>query len=218
MGGADDLSGQLQSIKTLFHDYLEEYGIGSASVGWRDEARHRLRFDRLAELVRPISDEPVTVADLGCGYGALFPYLLEQGLRIGRYVGYEVSPDMLAAARATVTDERAEFVESSEVAEPVDYSFACGTFFNKFEADDDVWDAYVKRSLRTLAERSRRGFAFNLLSTYVDFREPHLFYGDPKDYFDFCVREISRHVAVFHDYPPLWEWTMVVRTGPPHRG
>lgn len=209
--GADDLSGQLDAIKTLFHDYLEEYGVGSASVGWRDEGRHRLRFGKLAEVMEPIPDEPITVADLGCGYGALFGYLLDRGVQIERYVGYEVSPDMLAAARATVTDPRAEFVESSSVLEPVDYSFACGTFFNKFGADHAVWDAYVKESLKTMAERSKRGFAFNLLSTYVDWQEPHLFYGDPKDYFDFCVREISRHVAVHHDYPPLWEWTMTVR-------
>jgi hypothetical protein len=61
-----------------------------------------------------------------------------------------------------------------------------------------------------VTERSRRGFAFNLFTTYVDWKEDHLYYGDPGFFFDFCKRELSRSVALLHDYP-LWEWTMVVR-------
>ena len=55
-----------------------------------------------------------------------------------------------------------------------------------------------------------KALAFNLLSTYVDWQEPHLFYGDPLFWFDHCKRNYSRQVALLHDYP-LYEWTIVVR-------
>jgi hypothetical protein len=61
-----------------------------------------------------------------------------------------------------------------------------------------------------LAEKSRLGFAFNLLTTFVDFRADGLFYADPCAFFRFCKQEISPDVVLLHDYP-LYEWTMIVR-------
>ena len=46
----------------------------------------------------------------------------------------------------------------------------------------------------------RRGLAFNLLTTYVDWRKDDLYYADPGRYFDFCRRELSRYVTLVHDY------------------
>ena len=59
---------------------------------------------------------------------------------------------------------------------------------------------------------SKKGFGFNLLSTYVDWKEDHLYYGDPLFFFDFCKRHVSRYVSLLHDYP-LYEWTILVRMG-----
>ena len=58
-----------------------------------------------------------------------------------------------------------------------------------------------------IAQHSRSGFTFNLLSTYSDYQEEHLFYGDPLEWFDWCKREITPRVMLLHDYP-LYEWTI----------
>jgi hypothetical protein len=81
-----------------------------------------------------------------------------------------------------------------------------GTFNVRSQASDDDWSAYVRETLRTLAARSRRGFAFNLLSSFVDWRKKELFYADPAEYFSFC-RGLCRFVTLLHDYP-LYEWTI----------
>ena len=39
---------------------------------------------------------------------------------------------------------------------------------------------------------------------------PELHYADPCAMFDWCKRELSRHVALLHDYG-LWEFTILVR-------
>lgn len=210
IGPPADPSGQLEAIRGVYRGYLEEHGVSSAGVGWPHADAHRLRFDKLASVFGPSSGR-FSINDLGAGWGALFPYLVEErGFDVERYVGYEVSPEMLAAARATVTDSRATFVEASTATQDADYSIVCGTFNVKCDANDDDWLGYVLNSLRALAERSARGLAFNMMSTYVDWRNDILYYGDPGFFFDFCKRELSRSVALLHDYP-LWEWTMVVR-------
>ena len=81
-----------------------------ARLAERRLARRRiatgLRFDKLALLLEAGDPrQAISVADLGCGYGAMFHYLDERHrLPVGRYVGYDISEQMLdAASSSTVT-------------------------------------------------------------------------------------------------------------------
>lgn len=201
----------LDQIAGLYSGSLAEHGAGPRGVGWPDAASHRLRFDQLASIV---GDEPsVSVADLGCGYGALYEYLEERlGERLRAYVGYEISPGMATAARSRLRDPRARVVESGDPSVPVDYSFACGPFNVRLDVPEPDWDAHVKSRLKALAGTSRAGIAFNLLTTEVDWRDPKLFYADPDEYVAFCRSELSDEVELLSGYG-LFEWTIHVRLG-----
>jgi SAM-dependent methyltransferase len=210
MTSSSERDSGLSEVAELYAASLAEHGLAPRGVGWGDDESHRLRFAELAAVL-PERAERVAVADLGCGYGALFDYLDERlGSRLARYVGYEISPEMAAAARERLRDPRSRVVESGVPTEEVDYSFACGPFNAKLDALDQDWDAYVKGQLRALAATSRSGLAFNLLTTDVDWRDPKLFYADPQEYVDFCKRELSPDVVLVDEYP-LYEWTIHVR-------
>jgi hypothetical protein len=206
----DALTRAIEAVRDLYTGNLAEHGIDSRSVGWPDADKQILRFAKLAYLIdadRPKA--PVTVNDWGCGYGAMFEFLDRRpGAELERYTGYDVSADMLDAARRHVPDPRAQWVLGSEVKD-ADYTFVSGTFNVRMEASDELWGEYVRAVLRTLHERSRRGFAFNLLTSYVDWRKDDLFYADPAEFFGYCKAELSRFVTLLHDYP-LYEWTIVV--------
>jgi SAM-dependent methyltransferase len=202
----------LHEVEALYTGNVRRLGLDSKSVGWRDEATHRLRFDKLVQGLIPVeSNDSFTVNDIGSGYGAMFRYLDERyGRRLTRYYGYEISDAMIEASRAFIPDDHRAEIHKINVPEfEADYSFVCGTFNVKFQADDQTWDAYVKDMILCMAQHSRRGFSFNLLTSYVDWKEPHLYYADPAHYFDFCKRYVSRKVALLHDYP-LYEWTLIV--------
>jgi len=205
----------LARVAALYTDSLKAHGAASRAVGWEDDNRHTLRFGKLAEVIDRTSADPLVVNDLGCGYGAMFHYLdrLLPG-HLSRYNGYDISADMVTAAETHVRDPRARFVLSASATEDADYGFVSGSFNVKMDATDEAWTAHVKESLLALAARSRRGIAFNLLTTHVDWRAEHLYYGDPTEYFEFCRCHISRRVALFHDYP-LYEWTILVRKDAP---
>jgi SAM-dependent methyltransferase len=200
----------LAGVERLYSDGLEQHGAAPLSVGWKDAASQRLRFAKLAELLRSGPAEPIAVNDLGCGYGALFGFLDRMELvEVSAYYGYDISIPMLEQARQT-TDDRARLIHSPVPIEVADYSFASGPFNVKGECPDAAWQAHVEDAVLRLAEKSRLGFAFNLLTTFVDFRADGLFYADPCAFFRFCKQEISPDVVLLHDYP-LYEWTMIVR-------
>lgn len=215
MNPDDPIARALEGIRDLYAGNLAAHGRDSKSVGWKDEASQLVRFDRLARVVdRRGSDAGCTVNDWGCGYGAMFPFLEGRfGDALAGYTGYDISQDMLDAAARSIASPRARFVLGREVTEEADYTFVSGTFNVKLDTGDADWDLYVRDTLSAIYARSRRGLAFNLLTSYVDWKQDTLFYADPSEYFDFCKRQLSRYVTLVHDYP-LYEWTILVHREP----
>jgi SAM-dependent methyltransferase len=205
--GDDELAGALRGIRDLYAASLAAHGPGPAAVGWRDAAAQQLRFARLARVLddHPV-DGPAEVADWGCGYGALLAHLDARGAPLARYDGYDLSADMLAVAPA---DPRCRWIQSSALDRDYDYVFVSGTLNVRLGAPEAVWAEHVRATLRALHARARRGLAFNLMTSWVDWRSDDLFYADPAEWFTFCRRELSRAVSLQHDYP-LHEWTMIV--------
>jgi SAM-dependent methyltransferase len=204
--------GVLNKVAALYTAGLSEHGPTARAIGWRDEETRILRYQVLANVLGG-DRGPMSVIDWGCGYGGLYTYLVDQvGADVSQYDGYDLSAEMIAAAGNTLPAARTRLVQSDAITAGIeaDYSFVSGTFNVRYEASDEQWLAYIQATLADLWAHSRKGLAFNLLSTYVDWREPHLYYGDPGTFFDLCKRTMSRRVSLFHDYP-LFEWTMVVR-------
>lgn len=206
---ADSIPKTLDGIRHLYEDNLATHGTTSKSVGWRDEASQRLRFERLARVIDRQAGA-FTVNDWGCGYGAMFAYL-DEAFRtaMSHYTGYDISAEMLAAAAARCDAARATFINSADVTSDADYTFVSGTFNVRLKASDDEWDAYIRSHLEAMYAKSRRGLAFNLLTSYVDWKQDDLFYADPGRFVDFCKRHLSRYVTLIHDYQ-LFEWTILV--------
>jgi SAM-dependent methyltransferase len=181
-------------------------------VDWNGEESHRLRH---AQFLRLIEAEPeASVLDLGCGYGAFLDFLRAHGHR-GVYVGWDVAPEMIAAARAQHGDGSDRSWHVGAVPDmQCDYAIASGVMNVKGEVELAAWTEYVDGVIETLAASGRRGFGFNLLSLSSDpeRRRPHLFYADPVAMMRRCLDRHGRHVAVLQDYG-LWEFTLLVRKG-----
>jgi len=199
----------LVKIKDLYEGNLSQHGVSSKAVGWKDQESQLLRFEKLAEVI-PGNTDSYTVVDWGCGYAAMYDFLQEKKLGCKKYYGYDISADMLHKARELHPDDGLELIQSADVTTNADYTFVSGTFNVRFSASDEAWSANIKEVLQKLAEKTTRGLAFNLLTTYVDWKQENLFYADPMEFFDFCKKNLSRKVTLIHDYP-LYEWTMLVK-------
>jgi SAM-dependent methyltransferase len=209
MSGTKRPDAVLEKVAALYSGNLAAHGTSAKAIGWRDEQTRVLRYDVLANVLDG-DRGPLTAIDWGCGYGGMFTHFTETlGVDVVRYDGYDLSAEMLAAA-SHLPKDRVQLFQSDVIGRDADYAFVSGTFNVRYDATDADWFEYITTTLDSLWAHSTKGIAFNLLSTYVDWQEPHLYYGDPRVFFDYCKRRFSKSVALFHDYP-LYEWTMVAR-------
>lgn len=200
----------LAAVEDYYSTAFAEHGASARGVDWNSAESQIERFRQLAYLFRDERGE-FSVNDLGCGYGAFAAFLENDGYDVS-YTGYELSEPMLEHARKTFRKERRFRFRSGSDLAPADYSVASGIFNVKLGFSDEEWRPYVERTIGEMAAASRRGFAFNALTSYsdVDRRRADLYYADPRDLFDVCKTTYSRNVALLHDYG-LWEFTIVVR-------
>ena len=98
----------IKDIADYYTGRLAQYGITPRGVDWNGEDGQRLRFGQLARLL-PEAD--FSLNDLGCGYGALYGFLAQTHVDM-RYTGYDVSPAMVAAARATLPAGSARVIQA----------------------------------------------------------------------------------------------------------
>ena len=201
----------LNKISNLYSNNLSEHGDQSKAVGWSTADSQELRFEKLTKVI-PEKDSSFSVNDYGCGYGAHLEYLLQKKHSVVGYNGYDLSEEMLIMSKERLKDFNGDLklINSSKISTPADFTFVSGTFNVRFESTYEEWKQFIEGTLDMINETSDRGFSFNLLSKYVDWKEPHLFYGDPCYWFDYCKVNYSKQVTLLHDYP-LYEWTILVK-------
>lgn len=208
------MSGGREAIEARVAGYytgrLREHGATPRGVDWNGAESQNRRLDVLMGLFA--NDRDGSVIDIGCGYGALLDRMRAGGQR-GAYLGLDVSAEMIAAAKAQhAADPAAGFAVASKAAGVSDYAVASGIFNVRVDTPADAWEAYVESVLDDMHACTRKGFAFNCLTAYSDADRmvDRLYYGDPRRWFDHCVRRYSRWVALRHDYG-LYEFTLIVR-------
>jgi SAM-dependent methyltransferase len=181
----------LDKISNLYSGKLSEHGDQSKAVGWPTADSQELRFEKLTQVI-PEMNNPFSVNDYGCGYGAHLDYLLQEKYSVSGYNGYDLSEEMLNKSKERLKGFKGNLnlINSSKISTPADFTFVSGTFNVRFESTYDEWKKFIEGTLIMINKSSKLGFSFNLLSKYVDWEEPHLFYGDPY---------------------PLFEWTILVR-------
>jgi len=170
-------------VANTYDHLVADLGTQPHAVLWPGKKGQRARF---RALMRVFGWDRwrggISVADLGCGYGALFDVLRwSPALRGGSYRGYDISSRMVAAARRRIADPRARFEVADMADETADYALCSGTFGIKAGESDAVWAEHVEATLIALAGHCRKGLAFNMLDERArDHRDQELYYTTPR--------------------------------------
>ncbi len=151
-----------------------------------------------------------SVLDIGCGYGAMLTHLRSTGWR-GEYFGYDICPEMIAAAQE-MHSGRERFTSTLSEVPDADMVVASGVFNVKLDVPTQTWQRYVDEALHLMYKHCRIAFGFNVLTAYSDqdrMRED-LYYASASRYLDYCAKHFSRWMTLKHDYG-LFEFTLLVR-------
>lgn len=205
-----DSSSIISGIAAYYSAKLATHGPTPQGVDWSGSASHELRHRQFLRLLD--GDTEASVLDLGCGFGDFLRFLRAHGHR-GRFLGYDVAPDMIAAA-ARLQGEGADrqWRVGAIPAETADFAVASGIFNVRGDVPLETWARYVHDTIDVLARAGRRGFAFNVLSLSSDpvRRAAPLYYAEPGVTLSHCLRRYGRSVALLQDYG-LYEFTVIVR-------
>ena len=131
----DNIEDLLNLISLVYDHRMGDCGPSANGVYWKNADGQLLRLNILLKAIAPEDlFGPITINDLGCGYGALFDLVRATPMmRSGRYYGYDISPAMVEeASKRHEMDPRAQFIQRPMATEMADYSFVSGTYNNFF--------------------------------------------------------------------------------------
>jgi len=204
----------IEQLNQFYKEQLERYGSTAQGVNWKDEHAQTLRFVQLLKILEN-QEGRFSINDLGCGYGALAPFMLQAGFQDFVFRGYDLSEDMIQKAKETYQHiSQASFytIQKTQEMEEADYCVASGIFNKKLHLKEFEFLSYILETLEIMNEKSHKGFAFNMLTSYSDKdkQRDDLYYANPNFIFDYCMRNFSRNVALLHDYK-AYDFTILVR-------
>jgi SAM-dependent methyltransferase len=203
---ADNLIGRLA---TYFTNKLRTHGATAEGAGWRDQESQELRFSKLVQVTR--GAKKGRLVEVGCGWGAFALWARRQGYELD-YVGYDINPDMVQAAREKCRDlPKTSFELGDGPFAEADWVIASGIFNLRFDTPDAEWRKRVDDTVEAMARAARLGFAFNFLTGFSDpdRKEFRLYYPDPGEMLSSVMSRHGRTAVLLHDYP-LYEFTIFV--------
>lgn len=200
----------LDRVRDYFTEKLQTHGATHRGVDYNSTEAQETRFLQLTRAID--SSREYSLVDFGSGYGAMLDYLRRQGHCLS-YVGYDIAEPMVLKGRELHPDDPGcRFTSRIAEVSIADYAVLSGTFNIKLATDQQAWTKIVLNTLHQMNDHSSRGMAFNMLTSYsdADKMRPDLYYGDPCFFFDYCMRNFSKNVALLHDYR-LYDFTIIVR-------
>ena len=184
-----------KKIKDHYTNLFEVHGISEKSVQYTDKYSQYARFFFLTQFIQ----KEASILDIGCGLGDLYTFLNSNEFS-GSYHGIDIVPEFIDHCRLQFSKHsKAKFSEIlNNEAYPSGYDFLVlsGVFNNKRK---DNWE-FVCTTIQKMFSACEIGIAFNIMSSYVDYKDDHLFYCAPEDIFTFVKKELNGHPILVHNY------------------
>lgn len=190
-----DFNRDIEALSKHYGSLVRRHGDAPESAQYADRETQERRMAVLCEIG---VGKHSRVLDFGCGTGQLLSYLQRSLDFEGEYVGYDISPDAIALARSIHPSGRFEVrnILQEPADEKFDYVLLSGVFNNLISDNRAFFEAISRRLMR----QAELGYAFNMLSRFVDYLDDGLYYEDPLHAFRFCKEQLSPLVTLRHDY------------------
>lgn len=201
------------AMKAHYELSFEKFGPNSAGVDWGiDENKMNLRYSNmLAILENPGGRKKWTFLDVGCGFGGLAVYAQEKGMALD-YTGIDVAANMIEWAKRNINRTRfiqGDFLTHDFSKATYDYIVCNGILTQKLDCSLREMDVFAKALIHKMFSMCKKGMAFNIMTTYVNFFASNLYYKHPAEILSYCLSEISTKVKIDHSYG-LYEFTVYI--------
>jgi len=198
--------------------YLSKFlihGISPKALSWNDTSSQYLRFNYLSQLFKYEINSNFSVHEVGCGLGHYYNYLRES-LIVCDYSGSDIVPQFINYCQKNIPNSPfylQSIVDNFENLKKTiggrDYYILSGTFNTKDNNSINHWEKFVYAGIANMFSLSKKGVAFNFLTSHSDYFDNKLYYANPTKIFSWCTKNLSRFINISHDQP-LYEFTVYV--------
>lgn len=179
-----------EALRAHYQLLLAAHGDNHASAQYSSRESQEARYSILTQVAEL---EGSRILDWGCGSGHLATWLSRQGVNCN-YTGVDIVPELLDLGRQKHPEHRFGLMQDF-AEETFDWVLVSGVFNNRM--DDNA--AFFRHHVVQLWERCARGIAFNLMSAWVDYEDPELWYARPEEVFA-LMKSLTPYVAIRNDY------------------
>ena len=133
-------------------DDLHLHGPNTLGVGYADSRSASNIYAAMCDVVRPAS-QPISILDVGCGLGDLYPFIQRTIDVPVQYLGVDLGQEYVDHARSRFPDgtfQRADVLDSSSDLGQFDYIVACGLFNWRGDISIEDMSSYWKEMVLTL--------------------------------------------------------------------
>jgi SAM-dependent methyltransferase len=212
----DTLLGAISSdVDAYYTARVARHGATPLGVDWSCQATQALRFVQLLRLCD--FTKPFSLNDVGCGYGALVPFLTARhpSCEID-YLGIDLSRAMISRARRRFAGPQRRFIVGAKSPRIADYSVASGIMNVNVGYSRQAWETFITSMLRNMHASSRRGFAVNFMMVAPEEKADdesgatRLYRTMPEPWMRFCETELRCKVELISNYG-MKEFTLLAR-------
>jgi SAM-dependent methyltransferase len=194
------------AIVEHYESCLDQHGDNHLGVDWPNADDVRTRYKVMLEVARNESGG-FSLLDFGCGAGHFYEFLIENGRQDVAYRGVDLSQKFISLCRSKHPNVDFQCLDVFDTKlSPVDYVVINGVLTEKQANSFEVmWD-YCRNLLEVAFSISRKGLAFNVMSSHVDWERDDLFHLPLDTLSAFLTTKLTRNYIIRNDYG-LYEYT-----------
>ncbi|MDP2323052.1 MAG: class I SAM-dependent methyltransferase, partial [Gammaproteobacteria bacterium] len=188
---------------------IDTHGATPLGADWSCRATQELRFVQLLRIADCTA--PMSINDVGCGYGAFAGFVRRRYRPAIDYLGFDVSGRMISEARRLNPLQADRYQVAHRSPRMADYCVASGVFNVKLDCSLPDWRRMIRSTLEDMAANSRLGFAVNFMhAKRARVLAPQLYATYATPWVHFCTQELGMTVEPVAGYG-LAEFTLLVR-------
>jgi SAM-dependent methyltransferase len=181
-----------------FQERIARYGVTFESLNSGSLEKQKIRHKIHARAL--ITPDP-SVLDIGCGLGDFYSCLKENSQDC-EYTGYDIVPEYIAECRKRYP--KGKFAVHNIFSEGIDGMWdtivMSQVLNNRYKRSDNT--EVMKKTISLAFSHTRISVSIDMMSTYVDYQDPNLFYYSPEEIFHFA-KTVAHRVILRHDYRPF---------------
>ncbi len=202
----DIRSTQEEYYRNLFRNHKGS----SMAVSTESMEHKKLRYSKISKIFE--DDNNFSLHDVGMGLADFKKFLLSQyPSKNIIYSGSDILPEYCEQAKITFPKDNFFLRDISEItsSDIYDYVILSGVFHQKRNISIPTWENFLEKMISSAFSMCNKGIAFNVISPFVDFYQPEVYYCNLPKLLFFIDGSLSRFFSIHHDYA-LFEFTVFV--------